>query len=100
MAILESQADQADQYSREMSEENTDDIVMKLAYDIGSPVVIHEIDRSHRIGIPKRKKTRDIIVKSATYRPRASFYKARTKLKENGHDGVFVNEDPTKKRSS
>lgn len=110
VASLESQADQAEQYSRrnclrlsginEVAGENTDDIVLKLAQDIGSPVELQEIDRSHRVGNPKRKPNRDIIVKFATYRSRALFYKGRTKLKENGHKGVFVNEDLTRQRSS
>ena len=109
---LESQADQAEQYSRrnclrisgyvEDLNENTDNIVLKLADDTGSSIQLEDIDRSHRVGNPtgaKRKVPRDIIVKFATYRSRADFYKARTKLKQNGHEGVFVNEDLTKKRN-
>ena len=109
---LESQADQAEQYSRrnclrvsgytEDPNENSDDIVLQLASDIGSPIKLEDIDRSHRVGNPnstRRKVPRDIIVKFATYRTRAYFYKARTNLKTSGHEGVFVNEDLTKKRN-
>ena len=109
---LESQADQAEQYSRrnclrisgytEDPNEKVDDIVMKLASDVGSPIQLDDIDRSHRVGNPngaRRKVPRDIIVKFSTYRARAYFYKARTNLKTNGHEGVFVNGDLTKKRN-
>ena len=110
VAVLESQADQAEQYRRRnclrisgyhtQINENTDDIVLKLASDIDSPILIQDIDRSHRVGNPnnpKRTSPRDIIVKFAIYRARAHFYRARTKLKVKGHEGVFVNEDLTKK---
>ena len=103
---------QAEQYSRRnclrisgfTEDDNipTDDIVLKLAADTGSSVTLQDIDRSHRIGnptSPKRKVPRDIIVKFSTYRARANFYKARTSLKDNGHEGVYVNEDLTKKRN-
>lgn len=112
VAVLESKADQAEQYSRRnclrisgfTEDDNipTDDIVLKLAADTGSSVTLQDIDRSHRIGnptSPKRKVPRDIIVKFSTYRARANFYKARTSLKDNGHEGVYVNEDLTKKRN-
>lgn len=113
VTVLESQADQAEQYSRrnclrisgvqEEANENTDDFTLKVANDIGSNIQLNDIDRSHRIGNPnnkKRVKPRDIIVKFSTYRARLNFYKQRTALKECGYLGVFVNEDLTKKRSS
>ena len=75
VAVLESQADQAEQYSRRnclrisgyhaQINENTDDIVLKLASDIDSPILIQDIDRSHRVGNPNNPKCttpRDIIV--------------------------------------
>lgn len=111
LETLEKQADQAEQYSRrnclrisgvsEEENENTDDIVLKLASDIGCDTQLPHIDRSHRIGNPKKKtsKPRDIIVKFSTYRYRQAFYKQRTILKDSGHRGVFVNEDLTKVRS-
>ena len=112
VATLESQVDQAEQYSRwnclrvsgykEETTEVTDDIILKLAADTGSSITPYDIDRSHRVGnptSPKRKVPRDIIVKFSTYRARANFYKTRTNLKTVGHDGVFVNEDLTKKRN-
>lgn len=111
LTSLEAQCDQAEQYSRrnclrisgikEESNENTDDIVLKIASDIGSDLQLPNIDRSHRIGNPNKTKgrPRDIIVKFATYRSRSNFYRHRKLLKENGHVGVFVNEDLTKRRS-
>ena len=109
--LLEKQADQAEQYSRrnclrisgvkEETNENTDDIVMNLVSDIGSDIQLPHIDRSHRVGNPKKSRTkpRDIIVKFSTYRYRQAFFKQRTVLKDTGHRGVFVNEDLTKVRS-
>lgn len=111
VAALESQVDQAEQYSRrnclrisgiqESSNENTDEIVLKMASDIGSGIQLIDIDRSHRIGNPNRNRTkpRDIIVKLSTYRARADFYKKRTSLKDKGYLRVFVNEDLTRRRS-
>ena len=109
VALLEAQADQAEQYSRrnclrisgvpEKTEENTDNIVLSIANDIDSDIRLKDIDRSHRVGNPKTKKTREIIVKFATYRARANFYKQRTLMKERDHEGTFINEDITRKRS-
>ena len=74
---------------------------MSIANDIDSDIRIHDIDRSHRVGNPKRKRAtpREIIVKFSTYRARASFYKQRTLMKDRGHKGTFINEDITKLRS-
>ena len=112
VTLLEAQADQAEQYSRrnclrisgvpETPDENTDNIVLSIANDIDSEIQLQDIDRSHRIGNPKKKKKstpRDIIVKFSTYRARADFYKQRTIMKERGHEGQFINEDLTRKRS-
>lgn len=107
---LEQKVDKAEQYSRrnclrisgldETALENTDDIVLKIAGDIGSGIQLADIDRSHRVGNPTRRtKPRDIIVKFATYRSRQDFYKKRTLLKDHGYLGVFANEDLTKFRS-
>ena len=111
LEVLEKRVDQAERYSRrnclrisgisEEVNENTDNIVMSLASDIGSDVQQSHIDRSQRVGNPKKSSTkpRDIIVKFSTYRYRQAFFKQRTLLKDTGHRGVFVNEDLTKLRS-
>ena len=62
---------------------------------------IRDIERCHRLGKPGTDeepwtKPQDIIVKFGSYRPRSMFYKARTQTKENGYQGVFVNENLTK----
>lgn len=64
VTALESKADQAEQYSRrnclriagveETDEENTDNIVLSIAHDIG--IRGEYINRSHRLGNPKKKK--------------------------------------------
>ena len=80
VACLEKAADQAEQYSRrnnirisgydEGEHESTDDTVMKMASDIGSDLLLSEIDRSHRVGKPDpgRTKPREILIKFTSYR--------------------------------
>ena len=108
VTFLEAQADQAEQYSRRnclrisgVPETPDDNTVMSIANDIDSDIRIHDINRSHRVGNPKRKRAtqREIIVKFSTYRARASFCKQRTLMKDRGHKGTFINEDITKLRS-
>ena len=108
---LEKAVDQGEQYSRrnnlritgyrETENENTDDIVLKIAADIGSDIELSDIDRSHRVGRPgvNRSKPRDVIVKFTSYRARQKLYKKRTALKDSGYAGTFLNEDLTKLRS-
>ena len=108
VAKLESLANSAEQYSRRNSlsvsgipeslVENTDEVVLRVADDIESGLVLSEIDRSHLVGKPKVGKPRDILIKFATYRSRKKMYKKRTLLKDKGHPGVFLNEDLTKSR--
>ena len=67
LEVLEKRVDQAEQYSRrnclrisgisEEVNENTDNIVMSLASDIGSDTQQSHIDRSHRVGNPKKSST-------------------------------------------
>ena len=108
---LEKAVDQGEQYSRrnnlritgyrETENENTDDIVLKIAADIGSDIELSDIDRSHRVGRPgvNRTEPRDVIVKFTSYRARQKLYKKRTALKDSGYAGTFLNEDLTKLRS-
>lgn len=111
ISALEKKAEQSEQYSRrnnlrisgvpETNAENTDEIVLKMATDIGSDLRIEEIDRSHRIGKsdPNRSRPREVIVKFTSYRARQKLLKMRSALKDNGYVGVFLNEDLTKYRS-
>ena len=73
---------------------------MNLARSIDVELSLQDIDRSHRpeSGDIDTRKPRNIIVKFATYRMRAKFYKARVLTKSRGHRGVFVNEHFTKPR--
>ena len=114
VAVLERQVEQSEQYSRRNNQrisglvegteppENTDDIIMKMASDIGSDIQLTDVDQSHRVGDPKkaRVRPREIILKFATYRSRQDFYRRRTSLKIKGYQGVFINEDLTKCRSN
>ena len=52
--------------------ENTDDLILKIASAVGSDIMLSDTDRTHRVGNPKgaRGRPRDIIVKFATYRSR------------------------------
>ena len=111
VAALEKIADQSEQYSRrnnlrisgfkENTGENTDTIIMNMASTIGCDLQINEIDRSHRVGKPDATKTkhREILVKFTSYRARQKLYTMKRYLKENGYDGVFLNEDLTRTRS-
>ena len=88
---LEKAVDQGEQYSRrnclritgvpEEATENTDEIVLKLAFDLGTDIRLSDIDRSHRFGRidSARARPRDIIVKFAT---RQKLYKVRSSLKD------------------
>lgn len=111
VAVLEKAADQAEQYSRrnnirisgrpETPNEDTDNMVLKMAADIGCDLQLHEIDRSHRVGKPgeNRIRPREIIVKFTSYRARQKLYKMRAALKDNGYQGTFLNEDLTQYRN-
>ena len=75
---------------------------MQLSAAIDADVDLPQIDCSHRLGDPTKAPTRprDIIVKFATYHSRQALFKQCTLLKERDHQGVFVDEDLTKFRSS
>ena len=106
---LEAKADAAEQYSRrnclriagvpEDQAADTDRYVLDLSRAIGEEIVLTDIERSHRVGKPSLGRTRDIIVKFASYRTRRKVYGARTLTKDSGYAGVFINEDLTKPRN-
>ena len=115
VVTLESQVDAANQYSRRnslwisgvaqiadtplMERENTDTYVLKMCQDLGVPMTIDDIDRSHRTGKQRPSKPCDILVKFATYRARNRLYKARSSAKDKGYMDIYVNEDLTYERS-
>ena len=93
----------------ETDREDTDDIVLRVASDLGVPMSPREIDRSHRVGKvhtgrgPKpNRKHRDIIVKFTTYNARNRLFQERKSLRETDNEdlnNIFLNEDLTKRRS-
>lgn len=106
---LELAMDESEQYSRrnslrisniaETPDENTDQLVYRVAEIIGVNLSSGDIDRSHRVGKRGVKPRRDIIVKLSTYRARERLFKNRSKLKNSELNGTFINEDLTKSRS-
>ena len=75
---LEAKADAAEQYSRrnclriagvpENEAADTDSYVLDLSRAIGAEIALTDTERSHRVGRPSTGRTRDIIVKFASYR--------------------------------
>ena len=99
----------ASQYSRRNSlrisgipetvNEDTDKAVLHVAETMGVSISPSEIDRSHRLGKPSDRQTRDVLVKFTSYRAREGLMKNRRNLKTSELRGVYVNEDFTKVRS-
>ena len=106
---LEAKADVAEQYSRrnclriagvpEDQAADTDSYIIGLSRAIGEEIALSDIERSHRVGKPSLGRTRDIIVKFASYRTRRKVYGARTSTKDSGYPGIYINEDLTKPRN-
>lgn len=109
---LKKKSDQAEQYSRrnnvrisglpEVStgtDENTDIKVIEMASKLGVFLTLQDIDISHRLGVRKPDRRRDIIVKFTTRRAKHKIYKARVLAKDRGYKGTYINEDLTKERS-
>jgi exosome complex exonuclease DIS3/RRP44 len=111
LEAVEAKCDALEQYGRRNclrvvgvpegpSATSTDEYIVKLCADIGVPVGVKDIDRSHRIGKPGNPKPRAIIVKFVSYRARNLVFKSRSKLKNCGYKDIFINEDLTKSRSA
>ena len=109
VSALEAKADAAEQYSRrncltvagvkEDTSENTDVLVIDMSRAIGAEISLDDIERSHRVGKLRISRPRDIIVMFVSYRTRRLVYGARTKTKDCGYTGIFINEDLTKSRN-
>lgn len=113
----ERKLDTAEQYSRrnclrisgvsETPDENTDDIVLKIARECDVDLSLADISRSHRVKPRAKQPTstgnirpRDIIVKFISYRLRSALYKKKMQLKGNDlFRGVYINEDLTQVRA-
>ena len=104
---LKSWLDRQEQYSRrncllihglpESKNENTDELVIDAIKEkMGEEIEKNEIDRSHRIGVPKNNgKNRPIIIKFVRYNTRCKIFKNRKKLKGKS---ISVTQSLTKKR--
>ena len=91
---LSSEIDDLEQYSRrnclvlhgvnESNDQNTNEIIIKtFSEELGVEIKEDDLDRSHRLGKPKRKdnKPRPIIVKFARYAVRKEIFMNKKKLK-------------------
>ena len=88
--------------------DNPRSMLCNEAMGLSPPLVVTDIERSHRLGPPKdregRDRTRPVIVRFRSERLRDSVYRARTKLKSHNIQQpdarIFVNEDLTARRAS
>lgn len=112
---LKAKQDDQEQYSRreslrlagiaETQDENTDALVLSMVNEkmqVTPPVQLSEISRSHRTGKIEEGKTRQILVKFASYASRDRVIRSRKKLKGvSSPEGkpYMVTEDLTKERS-
>ena len=91
---LSSEIDDLEQYSRrnclvlhgvnESNDENTNEIIIKtFSEELGVEIKEDDLDRSHRLGKPKRKDNKPwpIIVKFARYAVRIEIFMNKRKLK-------------------
>ena len=60
--------------------ESTDQLVVAVAKAAGVTITTSDLDRSHRVGQPKRGRPRNIIVKLLSYNLRQRLYEARRDL--------------------
>lgn len=88
---LQDKTDALEQYQRrqclrvfgiqETPSENTDNIVIEVAKEIGVDLKVEDIDRSHRVGKGDNGRPRPIIVKFISYRKRNEMFTNKKKLK-------------------
>lgn len=97
--------DELEQYQRrnnlrvfgiaENDKENCDELVMRLARQIGVDIGIADIDRSHRVGQKKAGSIRPIIMKLVSYQKRRELFFNKRHLKGTG---TTIREDLTASR--
>ena len=85
--------------------ENTNGMVLELAWQLGVNLSEWEIDRSHRVGKHHAGRQRPILVKFVGYGPRRALYEAGLKLKKDRSPppylrNVYINEDLTAETSA
>ena len=91
LTAARAEIDNLEQYSRrntltisglpEKERENTDALVMDLAKAAGVTVAMADLDRTHRIGKPKRDKPRQIVAKFVSFNKRQELLEARRDLR-------------------
>ena len=102
-------SERIEQYSRrnnlrienitEIQGENTDELLINFAEEkLKMKLEKRDIDRIHRVGDPKKKQNRALIVKFTSYNVRREFYKRRTQLRNLPGQKIWINEDLTKQR--
>ena len=124
---LENKHDDYEQYSRRnsirvsgLAESTSEDIVQKVIdlfndkMKVTPPVTPDQFDRVHRTGPLQPEKSRQVLVKFATYRFRDKVFRSKKNLKEVPEDAdvlqqadqsrprqrIYINEDLTKTRSN
>ena len=80
--------------------ENTDQLVLNLAWEMGVELYSWQIDRSHRVGKAKAGVPRAILVKFIGYGPRRSLFDAGNRMRMDRYrprhlKDVYINEDLT-----
>ena len=91
LSAAQNDVDSLEQYSRrnslmitglpESARESTDALVIDLAKAAGVIVTVADLDRSHRVGPPRRDRPRQIIAKFVAFNKRQELLEARTNLK-------------------
>lgn len=84
----------------EDKDEDTNQIVLKMARDLNVDMKLEDIDRSHRVGKAHFGRARAILVTFSTYRARRNLYSKRMEFHNSQNwSGIFINEDLTAHRS-
>ena len=108
---LENRNDDLEQYTRRNSlrlhgvEEKENEDILQTALDLFATEIDTDIrpaaiDRVHRIGKKTSdRKPRPVIVKFTNYIDRKRVFEAKSRLRNNSSQRIFVNEDLTQKRS-
>ena len=111
---LQERLDESEQYSRrnairihgipESAHENTDNVIVNMAEQIGADIFHDCIDRSHRVG-RKGDYTRPIICKFTSHKHKLAIMTKKRNLRNTdtkknfNTDNVFISEDLTKLRA-
>ena len=91
----------------ELANENTDNLILKLAGKIGAEIPAFGLGRSHRVGKPRQNGHRPIIVKFISHNLKVNMLKMKKNLEDladddicEGSQEIFMNEDLTALRAN